>query len=130
MGIDFRDRASPIVTTAESPRQRRPQSRSAAHTATPRSGQQSLRPKRIASFPSHHIAISRRVEPRCTASVVEWAMDSTTVPRAATPQLEARPDVQIMDVPERQNEPATPAAAAAAPDRRPGPATECACRRA
>eukprot|EP00955_Chlamydomonas_euryale_P081223 363545-Chlamydomonas_euryale.AAC.10 len=59
----------------------------------------SVRPGRVASFPSHYIAISRRVEPRCTAAVVEWAMDPTTAPRAATPQPEAGPDVQIMDMP-------------------------------
>eukprot|EP00955_Chlamydomonas_euryale_P055564 356146-Chlamydomonas_euryale.AAC.2 len=44
-------------------------------------------------------------------------MDPTTAPRAATPQPEAGPDVQIMDVPERRNEPAGPEAAAAAPSR-------------
>eukprot|EP00955_Chlamydomonas_euryale_P016931 180525-Chlamydomonas_euryale.AAC.15 len=49
----------------------------------------SARPRRIAPFPSHDIARSRRAEPRCTAAVVEWAMDPTTAPRAATPQPEA-----------------------------------------
>eukprot|EP00955_Chlamydomonas_euryale_P054022 355665-Chlamydomonas_euryale.AAC.3 len=37
--------------------------------------------------------------------------------RAATPQPEAGPDVQLMDVPEHRNEPAAPEAAAAAPSR-------------
>eukprot|EP00955_Chlamydomonas_euryale_P046787 353505-Chlamydomonas_euryale.AAC.1 len=60
----------------------------------------SVRPRRIASlFPSHYIAISRRVEPRCAAALVEWAMDPTSAPRAAMPQPEAGPDVQIMDAP-------------------------------
>eukprot|EP00955_Chlamydomonas_euryale_P117415 366472-Chlamydomonas_euryale.AAC.10 len=105
-GIDFGDQASPIMTAAESPRGGVPNPGSAAHNATPRS----VRPRRMASFPSHCTAISRRVQPRCTTAVVEWAMDPTT-----TPQPDAGPDVQIMDVPQRRrNEPGALEAAAAA----------------
>eukprot|EP00955_Chlamydomonas_euryale_P043853 352737-Chlamydomonas_euryale.AAC.4 len=108
MGIDFGDRASPIVTAAESPwRGRLPGLRlimqqgrinrlnSVELHSTGRSG----RPRCIASFPSHCIAISRRVEPRCTAAVVEWARDPTTAPHAATPQPEDGPDVCLKPSP-------------------------------
>eukprot|EP00955_Chlamydomonas_euryale_P056263 356365-Chlamydomonas_euryale.AAC.4 len=61
--------------------------------------------------------MSRRVEPRCTAAVVERAMDPKTAPCAATPQPKAGPEIQIMDMPERRNEPAAPEAASAAPSR-------------
>eukprot|EP00955_Chlamydomonas_euryale_P080881 363491-Chlamydomonas_euryale.AAC.5 len=105
MGVDFGDRACPILTAAVHGGGV-PNPGSAAHTATPRSGR-SGRPRRVgavsiaprASLPSHYIAICRRIVPRCTAAVVEWAMDPTTAPRAPTRQPEAGPDVQIMDVP-------------------------------
>eukprot|EP00955_Chlamydomonas_euryale_P059508 357398-Chlamydomonas_euryale.AAC.2 len=73
-----------------------------------------VRPRHIASLPSLYIAISRCVEPRCTAAVYEWAIDPATAPDAITPQPEAGPDVQITYVPERRNEPAAPEAAASA----------------
>eukprot|EP00955_Chlamydomonas_euryale_P107368 365763-Chlamydomonas_euryale.AAC.2 len=102
MGIDCGDRASFILTAAEIPRQGRPQSWICGSLCDT-----SARPRRIASLPSYYyIAISRRVEPRCTAAVVEWAINSSTAPRSATPQPKAVPDVQIMDVPKCRNEPA------------------------
>eukprot|EP00955_Chlamydomonas_euryale_P068046 360000-Chlamydomonas_euryale.AAC.4 len=178
MGIDFGDRASPIVIAAESLRQALPRSwcgaslhwqirKAEAHSLIISSLQNLITPSHYTFLlhllitpshhtfslhllitpshhtlvhllitsshytllhllitpshhtflitPSHYTAISRRVEPRCTAAVVEWAMDPTTTPRAATPQPEAGPDVWIMDVPGRRNEPAAPEAAAAAP---------------